>query len=245
MSLLNASSSPRENYHHGELAKALKSLSVAMIAERGVEGFSMRDAAHRLGVAPSAVYRHFADKAELLGAVALDGFKALGERWLSLMSEREAESAGDPAWISVVRFSAGADAYFRFAVDHPAWFQLMFGPYGTGACGMPPAEANDGANPYAILSNVLDGMLAAGVLTPETRPDAEIKAWAAIHGAACLIVSGVFRDLDAESLQRRLQSVKDNIFAGLVAGTSSPWFAARPSVDCPPSLALTPGPAPR
>ena len=69
---------PRGQYHHGDLPQALKKLALELIAKHGVEGFSLRQAATALGVAPSAVYRHFADKSELLSALAHDGFQAMG-----------------------------------------------------------------------------------------------------------------------------------------------------------------------
>ena len=62
----------RSPYHHGDLPSALKQAAVALIARHGVQGFSLREAATAVGVSPSAAYRHYADKAALLGAVAGD-----------------------------------------------------------------------------------------------------------------------------------------------------------------------------
>ncbi|HEY6106105.1 MAG TPA: helix-turn-helix domain-containing protein, partial [Anaeromyxobacteraceae bacterium] len=63
----------RVSYHHGDLRHALVEAAVRLVAERGVQGFSLREAAREVSVSPAAAYRHFEDKAALLGAVALDG----------------------------------------------------------------------------------------------------------------------------------------------------------------------------
>lgn len=207
----------RASYHHGDLASALKALAMTTITAQGVERFSVRDVADQLGVAPSAVYRHFQDKAALVRAVALDGFARLGQTWLDLMAVSEASALSDPATRAVVRFAAGADAYIMFAQDNPALFQLMYGPYGTGGFGVAGVDALGELSPYKILSTVLDELCQAGVITPASRINAEVKALAPIHGAACLMVSGVFDGLTPEARQAQLALVKDNVFVGLVA----------------------------
>src|SRR5579871_1734507 len=66
-------------YHHGHLKKALLDAALALIAETGARGFTLREAARRAGVSHNAPYRHFRDKDDLLAAVAADGFDRLGE----------------------------------------------------------------------------------------------------------------------------------------------------------------------
>jgi AcrR family transcriptional regulator len=44
--------------------------TIRIIAEQGTEGFTMRSLGQALGTDPTAVYRHFRDKAELLRAVS-------------------------------------------------------------------------------------------------------------------------------------------------------------------------------
>ena len=69
----------RPTYHHGDLRNSLIQAALALVAERGVEGFSLREAARTVGVSPSACYRHFADREELLAAVAHEGLDTLAE----------------------------------------------------------------------------------------------------------------------------------------------------------------------
>ena len=64
-------------YHHGALREALIEATESLLAERGAEGFSLREVARRAGVSPAAPAYHFGDAAGLLTAVASSGFEAL------------------------------------------------------------------------------------------------------------------------------------------------------------------------
>jgi AcrR family transcriptional regulator len=209
--------STRESYHHGDLPHALKILTLEMLTEHGAEGFSLRQAAVTLGVAASALYRHFGDKSELLSAVADDGFLAMGALWLARVAQLNLPADADIGTRSLAYFASGADAHFQFGLDHPALFQLMFGPYGRASATRFMQGASLEPNPYAMLSQSLDGLCAAKVITPEARVNAEVTAFAAIHGLTCLTISGVFKDLDQAQKWQQLEQVKNNVLGGLLA----------------------------
>lgn len=80
---------------------------------------TVRGVAAAVGVAPNAVYLHFADRDELLAAVMVDRFQDFGERIRSAM-----DAASDPA----DKLRAGNRAYLAFAAEHPAHYRLLFGP---------------------------------------------------------------------------------------------------------------------
>ena len=208
---------PRGQYHHGDLPQALKKIALELIAKHGVDGFALRQAAAALGVAPSAVYRHFADKSALLEALAHDGFEAMGSMWLQRVAAVCLQINDNPALLSLARFSSGADAYFQFGLDHPALFQLMFGPFGTGAATWVMQAQNTPNNPYALLSESLDGLYDAQLITADARANAEVRAFSAIHGLTCLTISNVFKDLTPDQKWQQLEMVKDNVLGGLLA----------------------------
>ena len=64
------STSNRSPYHHGALKEALLNAAESMLDEGGIEAVSLREAARRARVSPTAPYRHFADKEALLAALA-------------------------------------------------------------------------------------------------------------------------------------------------------------------------------
>jgi AcrR family transcriptional regulator len=103
-------------YHHGNLRRAMLDASLEVISELGPEGFTLRDIARRLGVAPSAPYRHFADKEAVLVAVAAE----CGER-LGAAMDAAAKLSDDP----LDRFRNTGLAYVRFAVENPSHFKIM------------------------------------------------------------------------------------------------------------------------
>jgi AcrR family transcriptional regulator len=107
----------RGRYHHGDLQAALVETAIELLAERGAAAFSMAEASRRLGVAPSAPYRHFADRDALLAAVAVRAAGLLGRQL-----DREA-AAGSPRQ----RLAAAAGAYVRFAYEQRALFQALAG----------------------------------------------------------------------------------------------------------------------
>src|SRR3974390_2682001 len=69
----------RDAYHHGALRQSLIAATEAIILERGVDGFTLREAARRAGVSPAAPAHHFGDARGLLSEVATLGFKEFGE----------------------------------------------------------------------------------------------------------------------------------------------------------------------
>lgn len=180
----------RPTYHHGDLPSALLDASLALIGARGVEAFSLRAAARDAGVHPAAVYRHFADRSELLGAVAAVGFGQLADRMAAAIATR-----ADPE----ACFLAAGDAYVRFALDNPEYFRVMFGPYGSGPGGAARGRGagSDGRSAYALLVEVLTGLAAAGPISGPIEA-ATLTAWSALHGLAALLVDGAIALTDPE-----------------------------------------------
>jgi AcrR family transcriptional regulator len=108
----------RKAYHHGDLRRQLIAAAEQIIVERGVEGFTLREAARRVGVSPAAPSHHFRDAKGLLTEVALLGFKDFGEA----LGAADKRGGQDP----MRRLYEQGTAYVRFALKYPARFQLMF-----------------------------------------------------------------------------------------------------------------------
>ena len=205
----------RHSYHHGNLSDAIKELAIKLIAEHGVDGFSIRQAAGILGVASSAVYRHYQDKSALLKAICEDGFFRLGQQWVSLIESGVVSMDATPQAMSLARFSLGADAYFKFATENPVVFQLMFGPYGTGSQDWTLFQVHSPENPFTMLCRALDELQEAGVISDTARKNAEYLAFSMVHGISCLAVSGVFKGLARDQIWEHLALVKANLINGL------------------------------
>ena len=199
-------------YHHGDLRNALVLTAVRLIEDDGLGEFSLRAAARELGVSANAAYRHFADKSDLLTAVAQHGFTQLAQRMRRAMGATR--SGANPGELAVNRFKATGRAYVAFAMDHPELFGVMFG--GSGAHPVTlrdPAEDESGT--YALLGSALDDLVASGVLAATHRPGAELKAWVTVHGFARLCLDGALALPSGSARAGALESLLDFAVAGI------------------------------
>ena len=165
-------------YHHGNLREALVDAALELIESDGE--VSLRAAARRAGVSAMAPYRHFADKTQLLSAVAERGFRAFAA------ALRAADAAPD-GWTALVEQGV---AYVRFAVERPALFKLM---YVAGPVVDDPACADAALSSQSILSQRI-----AGLLPKAERQAATVAAWSLVHGFALLALEGRLRSLPHE-----------------------------------------------
>ncbi len=194
------STAERTTYHHGDLRATLVETATRML-ESG-EPFSLRAVAREAGVSPTAPYRHFADRGALESAVAVQGFRCLGEQFAL---------AGPPR--SLEDLAALAMIYIEFALDRPAVFRLMFGQ----ECD----DTNDervhaSGRLHEQLAAALDGLFPTRTSsTPESDPDAlAIAVWGLVHGLAFLHLD---RKLDATDRALVAQRVRGALGAILTA----------------------------
>jgi AcrR family transcriptional regulator len=103
-------------YHHGDLPTALVRATLEIVAECGVHGFSVAEAARRTGVSPAAPYRHFADRDALLAAAADTIARDLRD------SCTEAAAAADRP---EDKLAAVTGVYVRSAARHQCCFSLL------------------------------------------------------------------------------------------------------------------------
>jgi AcrR family transcriptional regulator len=165
-------------YHHGDLRAALVDAAVAVIAERGVRDFSMAEASRRLGVTTAAPYRHFADRDELLAAVAARGL----EVWAVMLS-----GAADAADTPADQLAAMAGSYVRFAAQQRPLFDTLFS---SGLDKSRHPELQRAWEPVdALLTAVVQRVCDDDPAAAEALADA-IEATA--HGYAMLLTDGEY-----------------------------------------------------
>jgi AcrR family transcriptional regulator len=178
----------RQGYHHGNLKEALIEAAQRFIAERGLGGFTLADAAKLVGVTPAALYRHFRGREALVAEVAFRGFAELSNRL-----GRALQSDGT----ALERFTRMGEAYLAFAEQEPGFYAAMFSarPAEGEACGPPApkgqgeAEAKPGANAFDFLVHALSDTFPDGFKGVDVRFIA-IEVWALSHGIATLDAAG-------------------------------------------------------
>ena len=174
----------RGTYHHGDLKRALTQAALALVAEKGPKGFTLTEAARRAGVSSAAPYRHFADKAQLLAAVATEGFIQLHEA-LSAASE----GAPDPK-NRVIQLGR---AYVRWAVTHPDYYLSMFGTETVKRDH--PDLLVAGGRAFSNLVDAITSCLEAGVLQGQDPLNIAGPMWSLVHGVASLAIGGDLCDV--------------------------------------------------
>lgn len=137
----------------------------------GWDAVTTRRLAERVEYSQPVLYSHFAGKAGIVRAVALEGF---GELAAELRRARTDAPGADAALRAV------ADAYLRFAQSRPAVYDAMFVMPTDIPFGMPDTPAAPRAA-FAELLAVLAPL--AGNRDVETLGEV---AWSALHGLATL-----------------------------------------------------------
>ncbi len=178
------SAEPRP-YHHGDLRRALVDAARRLLEAEGPSALSLRAVAREAGVSPAAPYHHFKDKAELLDAVAQEGWDALNTQ----MAEAKAQASDDH------QLTAIGIAYVCFARENPALYRVMYD--GAREKEDLPGDADDKDSAYCL---VRDTMVEHGA-DPEAEVHLElatIAAWCGAHGLAEMAGFRQFDHLKAE-----------------------------------------------
>lgn len=213
---------PRTGYHHGDLRAALVDAAEAVIREQGPEGISMRDLARRAGVTPSAAYRHFAGRNELVQQVTFRAQAASA----SCMDARRAELPEDAD--GAAHLMAVGLAYIEYARAEPGLFRAAFlEPEHLDLARDPRSAGPGGLTPYQHLEKALDRMVADGTLPDSLRPGAEAPCWSAVHGFSMLVVQGPLRAAPAPVVD---QLAARTVFSAVRGVTEVPPAAEPPIV---------------
>ena len=204
----------RETYRHGDLRRALLAAGMELARDGGPEAVVLREATRRAGVAPSAAYRHFANRRELLDAVCSSAQAALAVAIETELARMPRDS--DPADDARARLRAVGTGYLRFAQTETGLFRTAFSASDNLRGAASPARAGEGGlTPFQLLAAALDELVEAGVLPRERRPGAEFLAWSAVHGLAMLLIDGPLRGLDRAQAQDAGRRLIDMVERGL------------------------------
>jgi AcrR family transcriptional regulator len=180
--------SKRKPYHHGDLRRALVNAAVSLLTKTQRWDFSLREVARCAGVSHNAPYSHFADKRQLLAAVAANGYEILRVRTLTALRGKT-EPADALKALSI--------AYLRFGTENPAQYRLMFGPtLHAQDAGLPDEVIHAFAAAQAVCREVLkrgseDGTFRIPQNDPAALEMAVIGIWSVVHGLTMLYIDGL------------------------------------------------------
>lgn len=192
-----------------EVTAAIKKEARRQLAADGAAKLSLRAVARELGMASSALYRYFPSRDDLLTALIVDAYDAVGER----AEAARATPAGSTGPYTA-RFAEVACAVRDWALAHPHEYALIYGSPVPGY-----TAPQDTVGPASRVGFVFLGLvraayladgLAVGRMPGELRPEAErmaaelapdlppasvaalIAAWAQLFGLISFEVFGQF-----------------------------------------------------
>jgi AcrR family transcriptional regulator len=212
----------KEKYHHGDLRAALLDAALDVLTEIGPQGLTIREVARRAGVSHAAPYRHFADRDELILAVVEQGFETMQHT----MQTEKAAAPADP----VSQFAASGMAYIAFALQHPAYYRVMFSGDLLSSTGDLSLQHTSRQALQDMISNITQcqqlGLVRKG--DPVTQA---LTILSTIHGFVSLVNDNRIGHIMDKSYS--LERIRDDVLRMIFEGLAEP---PRPDSEQPAKL---------
>jgi len=161
-----------------------------ILNREGHAAVTMRPVAERVGITPMAIYRHYADRASLLNALANEGFQDLAMRLQTLQLKGGVER----------RLIQVGNVFLDAALQFPHLYELMFLVPRDGAR-IYPRDFMAGRSPtFNPTVSILKDAMLAGELLPDNPVEIAFELSALSHG---LIAMYLGRRIDQNEKQFR------------------------------------------
>jgi AcrR family transcriptional regulator len=162
-----------------------------ILNREGHAAVTMRPVAQRVGITPMAIYRHYADRASLLNALADEGFQDLATRLQTLQLKGGVEN----------RLVQVGDVFLDAALQFPNLYELMFLVPREGAR-VYPKDFKAGRSPtFNPTVSILKGAMRTGELRPDNSIEIAFELSAMSHG---LIAMYLGRRIEQNEKQFRI-----------------------------------------
>jgi AcrR family transcriptional regulator len=177
----------------GEILEAAKRL----FTEEGFAHATMRRIAAEVGVSPTAIYLHFADKEAILKAIAEDFF---GELLVVL------HNVQSPALTPLKRLRAGMHAYVAFSLERPDEYRLTFQTRNVKALEAPCDKPDVADQSFIVLEHAVEELVAGGVFRPGDPGVIAESIWSMLHGVTSV----------AMDMMPRVQATQEALVATVI-----------------------------
>lgn len=170
---------------------ALLAAARAELNQHGADGVSLRAVARHAGLSHAAPKNHFGDRAGLLTAVAVDGFRRFGEA-LQAATGSSAPTVTDmnpSEHITVL-----GRAYVEFGLANPALFDLMFRKEQLDVDNAELCEARERTF-GSLLSSITSAVADQQYGNNQDPMSLSLVAWAFVHGLVALMQTGALESV--------------------------------------------------
>lgn len=175
----------RKSYRHGNVRAAAIATARDLITNASHEQLSLRTVAAALGVAHRSIYNHFADREDLLDAVATDAYTQLAAR------------------LAKARTSADYVAiYIRYALSNRAIYRLMTSrPHATMKKSPPLQTAV-----HKVISEAMR-IFCRDIAVPAERRRTVMKVFVTLYGGISLYAAGILDQPNEKALIAELSAM--------------------------------------
>lgn len=174
----------KRSYHHGNLKPELLRAAIKIIARDGEGGLRLRAVAGAAGGSHAAVYRHVANKEDLLASIAEEGFAGL------VSQVEEYQNRSGPGLRR--RYLESGRAYVDFAISHPEQFRIMFSGLIRNRDSYPSLQ-QAAEKSFGQLVSIVEECRQKGIIPSHKDKNVHaLAAWSMLHGLAMLLIEGQF-----------------------------------------------------
>jgi AcrR family transcriptional regulator len=200
-----APSPNRASRRSGDLRAAILGAARRLYLAHGIDGVTARRVARAIGTSPTAIYLHFRGLGDILEHLRMEGHELLASYLTAVDAELPA----------LERLREMGKAYFRFGVEHPGYFDLMF----QGRPGM--RRRREAVQREMFTLFILRDAVLVGMARRQLRSDLDATVvtnalWADIHGVTALMTAGLL----AETSSGHADEVRDAVLDGALT-----WLA--------------------
>jgi AcrR family transcriptional regulator len=166
----------------------------------------MRRIAAQVGITPTAIYRHFADKNALVAAIVDEGFSILENKMLRATKAR----SGRDTLMQLL------DGYADFALAYPQYYDFMFLLPRADVRRYPEDFRRRESATFNILLDVVSETIDNGEFRQDDALATSLTIWAHVHGFVSLYRCGRFGDHPVR-FRRSFRRSLERLFDGLQA----------------------------
>jgi AcrR family transcriptional regulator len=172
-------------YHHGNVKEALIDVAIKLMEDDQVDRISLRRLSKDVGITPSAVNNHFADKNALMMAIKTRVYQQFNQFFDSCVTET---NEPEQALLEMCL------AYYQYSKEQPARFNFLFGSVLPMECLTPEMAAVSGR--CLVKVRKLVWRIYEKYQIPCTEiavVNATLLVWSGLHGIVNLRNSGLIR----------------------------------------------------